>query len=190
MDEQNLPVEWLTHRVSRPVLSDPGPSDEQLEVIFQAALRAPDHGRLRPWRFLTIAGDARVMLGELFAHSALQEQPDLAPEAVERFKGLPLRAPVLVAVICKLAEHPKVPELEQYLSAGAAAQNILHATHMQGIGAMWRTGAVNYYAATAKGLGLSENEKLLGFIYLGTPSGPKKKVEVLNPQDFVSSWQG
>ncbi|KEQ17405.1 nitroreductase family protein [Endozoicomonas numazuensis] len=190
MDNQSMIMESLTQRVSRPVLTDPGPDAEQLRMIFKAALRAPDHGRLRPWRFLTITGGARLKLGELFARSAVAEQPDLSPDAVERLKGLPLRAPVLIALICNLQEHPKVPELEQYLSAGAAAQNILHAAFAQGVGAMWRTGAVSYYSGTAKGLGLSDNERLLGFIYLGTPTGPTKKVDELNPADFVAPWKG
>lgn len=183
-------LELLCQRISNPVLTEPGPNKEQLDWIFQAALRAPDHARLRPWRFLTIAGESRNALGELYAQAALEDQPDLAPEAIERFKGLPLRAPVLVALICKTQEHPKVPLIEQQLSLGAAAQNILNAAYAQGLGAIWRTGAVSFHPSVAKGLGLAENEQLLGFIYLGTPSGPKKKIEVLALEDFVSEWYG
>ena len=86
---------------------------------------------------------------------------------------------MLVALICKTKSHPKVPEIEQQLSMGAAAQNILHAAYALGLGAMWRTGAVNYHPATARGLGLAENEQLLGFIYLGTPNGSRKRLEPL-----------
>lgn len=183
-------LEGLHQRVSSSQLTEPAPDADQLEQIFQAALRAPDHARLRPWRFLTITGEARHALGEVFASAALADQPDLSPEAIERFKGLPLRAPMLVALVCKTRTHPKVPEIEQQLSMGAAAQNILHAAYALGLGAMWRTGAVSYHPVTARGLGLEDNEQLLGFIYLGTPSASRKKLEPLLTDDFVSEWQG
>ena len=183
-------LQGLHDRVSMPQLVEPGPDDKQLELIFQAALRAPDHARLRPWRFLTIAGDARNALGEVFAQAALSDQPDLSPEAVERFKGLPLRAPLLVALVCKVKKHPKVPEIEQQLSVAAAAQNILHAAYALKLGAMWRTGAVSYHPETAKGLGLDDDEQLLGFIYMGTPNGSRKKLEPLETKSFVKAWQG
>ena len=146
-------LQGLQQRVSTPRLIEPAPDARQLEQIFQAALRAPDHARLRPWRFLTISGEARHALGEAFARAALEDQPDLAPEAIARFKGLPLRAPLLVALVCKVKEHPKVPDIEQQMSVAAAAQNILNAAYALGLGAMWRTGAVNYHPATARGFG-------------------------------------
>ena len=183
-------LEGLAGRTSCPILSEPAPTTEQLNAMFQAALRAPDHARLRPWRFLTISGDARKTLGEVFADAALRDQPDLAPEAIDRFRGLPLRAPMLVGLVCKVTEHPKVPELEQQLSVAAAAQNILNCAYALGVGAMWRTGAVSYHPATARGLGLNDDEQLLGFIYLGTPGGPQKKVEALRSEDFVTEWLG
>ena len=183
-------LEGLISRISSPVLTEPAPSKEQLDKLFQAALRAPDHARLRPWRFLVISGEARNALGEVFASASLQAQPDLSPEAVARCKGLPLRAPVLVGLICRVQEHPKVPEIEQQLSVAAAAQNILNSAYAQGIGAIWRTGAVTYHPATAKGLGLDDNECLLGFIYLGTPGGPKKKLETLDVESYVTEWVG
>ena len=183
-------LQGLQDRASTPLLVEPGPDKEQLQAMFRAALRAPDHARLRPWRFLTIAGEARHALGEVFIKAALANQPDLSEDAVKRFKNLPMRAPVLVALICKISAHPKVPEIEQQLSVAAAAQNILNAAHAMGIGAMWRTGAINYHPATAKGLGLKPDEQLLGFIYLGTPGGSKKKRDSLEVKDFVQEWQG
>ncbi|MCW7551267.1 nitroreductase [Endozoicomonas gorgoniicola] len=183
-------LQGLQQRVSTPRLIEPAPDARQLEQIFQAALRAPDHARLRPWRFLTISGEARHALGEVFARAALEDQPDLAPEAIARFKGLPLRAPLLVALVCKVKEHPKVPDIEQQMSVATAAQNILNAAYALGLGAMWRTGAVNYHPATARGLGLAENEQLLGFIYMGTPGGSAKKLEPLEVKDYVMAWEG
>ena len=183
-------LQALKERVSSPRLTEPGPDQGQLHQIFQAAFRAPDHARLRPWRFLTIAGEARHALGQLFAQVALEDQPDLAPEAIDRFKGLPLRAPLLIALVCKVQPHPKVPMIEQQLSVAAAAQNILNAAYALGIGAIWRTGDITYHPSTAKGLGLADDEQLLGFIYMGTPSHPNKKIEALDVNNFVSEWRG
>ena len=182
--------ETLLNRVSSSILSEPGPSIEQMNFIFQAALRAPDHARLTPWRFMTITGDARQRLGDLLAQIALSDQPNLSEHACRRFANLPLRAPCLIALICKKIQHAKVPEIEQRLSLGAAAQNILHAAYSQGLGAIWRTGAISYHPLLAKGLGLKSNEELLGFIYLGTAVGEKKERPELNLKDFVQAWLG
>lgn len=181
-------IELLLERVSRPVLAEPGPTQEQLDIMFSAALRAPDHARLRPWRFLTVTGDARYKLGELLAEVAREDQPDLSEDAINRCKGLPLRAPTLVLAICVTQQHPKVPVLEQQMSLAAGVQNILLAAHAQDVGAMWRTGAICYHPLLARGLGLKDNEKLLGFIYMGTPAGSRKRIDRLNVADFVTEW--
>ena len=181
-------IELLLRRMSRPVLAPPGPDDEQLDIMFRAALRAPDHARLRPWRFLVVRGEGREKLGELMAKVALIDKPDLAPEAIARTKGLPLRAPVLILCICHIQEHAKVPPIEQKMSLAAATQNMLLAAHAQKLGAIWRTGALCYHPAMAKGLGLSENEELLGFVYVGTPAGSLKNIQPVDVEDFVSHW--
>ena len=183
-------IELLLERVSRPVLEDPPPTNEQLDIMFRAALRAPDHAHLRPWRFLTVSGDGRYALGELLAQVARIDKPDLAPDAVERCQGLPLRAPMVILAICKTRGHAKVPRIEQQMSLAAAVENLLLATHAQGLGAIWRTGTLCYHPELAKGLRLADNEQLLGFIYVGTPAGPVKKLQPLAPEDFVSSWPG
>ena len=180
----------LLHRMSCPALTEPGPDDEQLKFIFQAALRAPDHARLRPWRFLTISGESRRALGEHLVAVTLADQPELSADVCERLRGLPLRAPCLIALICKKQAHDKVPEIEQQLSLGAAAQNILHAAHALNLGAIWRTGAVTYHPLLAEKMGLAENEVLLGFIYLGTPVKTRKKLPELALDDFVTPWHG
>ncbi|WP_163834618.1 nitroreductase family protein [Spartinivicinus ruber] len=178
----------LHNRVSMPRLVEPGPSDEQLTAIFQAALRAPDHAMLKPWRFLTIQEEGLNKLGQLFADAARQDQPDLSEEALQKYLGMPLRAPMVIVVICSPKEHPKVPEVEQLLSAGAATQNILLACHGMGVGAMWRTGAMAYHPHVKAGLGLAESEILTGFIYLGTPQGTAKRLPLLTQSDFVREW--
>lgn len=182
----------LTGRVSSPLLTEPGPTDEQLQLMFRAALRAPDHGRLRPWRFIVIKEPAREHLGQLFAEAARASQPQLFEDALERYRLMPLRAPVLIALVCKIQPHGRIPEIEQQLSLGAAAQNILHAAYAQGVGAIWRTGAISYHSRVAAGLGLADREQLLGFIYLGHPGRDldKQTPPPLDPADFVSHWDG
>jgi nitroreductase len=182
-------IELLHNRVSCPVLVEPGPTDTQLDSIFQAAMRAPDHGAIRPWRFLTVSGEARNNLGELFLKASLQDNPDLPEDRQDKVRNMPMRSPTLIVVIASTQEHPKVPVLEQEVAAGCAAQNILHAAHAMGLGAMWRTGDMAYHSVVRQGLGLAANETLIGYIYLGTPK-KLKKVPQHNMEDYVQTWTG
>ena len=183
-------LDALLNRVSVPRLVEPAPNAAQRELLFRAALRAPDHGQLRPWRFLTIEGAARERMGELFAE-ALQVADAQAPaEALSKARGMPLRAPLLLVVIASPKDHPKVPTSEQVLSAGCAAHALLQAAHAQGLGAIWRTGELAYHPTVAKGLGLAEGEQVIAFIYLGTPEGALRQPALLAPADFVQPWQG
>jgi len=179
----------LHGRVSENRLTEPAPTQAQREALFQAALRAPDHGWLRPWRFLCIEGQARERLGDLFAKTLSQKAPSASPQALERARSLPLRAPLLVVVIARL-HSPRMPEIEQLLSAGCAAHAIVLVAHAQGIGAIWRTGEMAYEHSVMQGLGLDEQEKIVGFIYLGTVNGERRSPPVLNTADFVDDWQG
>lgn len=183
-------LDALHNRVSHARLGEPAPSAEQLDGLFRAALRAPDHGQLRPWRFLTVKGDARARLGDLFARALQAQQPDAAPEALDKARAMPLRAPTLVVAVARLQEHPKVPEIEQWLAAGCAAYGIIEAAYAQGLGAMWRTGAMAFDPFVREGLGLAANERIVGFIYLGTPIGELRRPTPLDPAAFVSAWQG
>jgi len=178
-------LDALLNRVSAPRLIEPAPTEEQRQVLFRAALRAPDHAQLRPWRFLTVEGRARNELGELFA-SALGA--DTAPETIAKTLAMPLRAPLLVVVIARVQEHPKVPAQEQVLAAGCAAHGILLAAHAQGIGAVWRTGELAYNARVAKGLGLADNEQIIAYLYLGTPERELRTPHDLPVEEFVTAW--
>ncbi|WP_027857546.1 nitroreductase family protein [Marinobacterium jannaschii] len=181
-------IEALHNRVSCPLLEEPGPTQQQLDNMFQAALRSPDHAGLHPWRFLLVSGEQREQLGELYLEAALRGNPELSVERQEKTRRMPLRAPTMVVVIARLCEHPKVPQSEMLISAGCAAQNILHAAHAQGIGAMWRTGELAYDAHVKSGLGLTDSEEIVGYIYLGTPARIRK-VPQLEQDDYVQTWQ-
>ncbi len=181
-------VELLLNRVSTPVLSEPGPGEEQLDIIYRAALRAPDHGAIRPWRFLTVKDEARDQLGRVFQQAAQQDNPELEPAKFEKLGRMALRAPLVVVVIARIQEHQKVPAVEQRVSAGAAAQNMILAAFAQGVGAMWRTGDMAYHPHVCSALGLARNEEIIGYLYLGTMPERLKKVPVLEPEDYVSNW--
>ncbi|MFK8331355.1 nitroreductase family protein [Pseudomonas sp. BJa5] len=180
-------LDALLNRVSVPRLVEPAPNAAQREALFQAALRAPDHGQLRPWRFLTIEGAAREKLGELFAE-AVQAKGDANQAALDKARAMPLRAPLLVVAIARLQNHFKIPQSEQRLSAACAAHGILLAAHAQGVGAMWRTGDLAYDNHVAKGLELAEGEEIIGFLYLGTPLSEPRTAPVLATADFVRAW--
>jgi len=181
-------LDALLNRVSVPRLVEPAPNAAQREGLFQAALRAPDHGQLRPWRFLTIEGPAREKLGEILAQAA-QAGGDSTQAALDKARAMPMRAPLLVVVVARLQDHFKVPKSEQSLAAGCAAHAILLAAYAQGIGAVWRTGELSYSKHVAKGLGLGDNEEIIAFLYLGTPLNEPRTAPVLPTADFVSAWE-
>ncbi len=179
----------LNHRNSEPKLSKPGPDREALLQILGAAARAPDHGRLRPWRFLLIEGKARYRLGELFVSALRARKPDATPEEIKKNEEAPQRAPIVITVIARLDHNPKVPQIEQMLSAGCAAHGILLAAQALGFGAIWRTGDNCYDPHVKAGLGLSENEEIIGYIYVGSPLGAPKPLPDIRVEDLLQTWE-
>lgn len=183
------PLESLQRRVSIGKLQAPAPDEEQLEDLILAAVRAADHGNLTPWRFIAIRDQGLVKLGELFSEVAAVRKPAISPEEMQRFRSLPLRAPMIITVVAKVQSHPKVPDQEQLLSAGAAAQNLINAAFMMGLGAVWKTGDMAYDPLVEQALGLTSGEKIIGFLYIGTPAQAVGQPPVRNPEDFLSYWQ-
>lgn len=182
-------LEALHSRISSPRLKgDIG--SRALNNIFKAALRAPDHGLLKPWRFLVIQGEGRIHLGELFARAELSENPSITPQALKKTKAKPLRAPMIIVGIAHTIEHKSVPEIEQLLSCGAAIQNMMLAAHAQNVGAMWRTGAMAYNDIVNAGLGLKDNERILGYLYLGQVDGKSRTLKPLDTEEYFTEWHG
>lgn len=178
----------LHTRNSAPSLIAPGPDAAARETIFTAALRAPDHARLRPWRFLVVEDKARLQLGERLVEVARGANPELTEQEEIKLRNAPMRAPLLVVVTARLQESPKVPEIEQLLSAGCAAHAILLASHALGFGAIWRTGPVTYLPGLSAALGLSPQERVVAFLYLGTVAGEPKPLPQHDLDDFVVNW--
>lgn len=182
-------LEALHTRSSNPKLSDPMPDPQTLENIYKAAFRAADHAVLRPWRFLLISGEARERLGDLFAETALMADPAVSEEKLQSVRLKPLRAPLIIVTICSPQPHPKVPEIEQELSAAAATQNMLLAAYAQNVGAIWRTGSMAYAKHVRQGLGLATHEKITAFLYLGTVTGAVKHLNDPPVDDYFRTWQ-
>lgn len=178
----------LHNRVSMPRLAGPAPTTEQQEALFQAALRAPDHARLRPWRFLVVEGQGLERLGELFATAALARTGD--PNAVDvlRAPSLPQRAPMIIIAISSPVAHPKVPEIEQDMSCAVAVGNMLVAAHALGLGAVWRTGEPAYDPLIREGLGLQAHEKIVAYLYVGQSMTPDRVAPELVSRDFFRRW--
>jgi nitroreductase len=180
--------EALTTRATPLELGDPAPTHAELSGVLAAALRAPDHGRLRPWRFLSISGESRLRLGELFASSLQHRDPRASAENLERERQKALRAPLIIVAIAAIKANPKIPAVEQLLSAGAAVQNILVACHARGFGASWKTGDAAYDPKVKEALGLRGTEEIVGFLYIGTPKAMPRPTAPLDPAGFLEAW--
>lgn len=161
-------IDLLLGRVSPAQLAEPGPSAGQIEKILAAAARAPDHGRMQPWRFLLIEGAARERFGEVMAQSLKRREPEAPAGKLDAERKKALRAPLVVVVAAAVKENPKVPEVEQIVAAGAACENMLLAAHALGFGGFWRTGPVAYDGEVKRALGFSEADTIVGIIYLGS----------------------
>lgn len=178
----------LQGRQSMAKLSEPAPDEVVLAELFAAALRAPDHAGLRPWRFLLVRGAARQQLGELFVRAGQLRDPALSAAQIEKLRQAPLRAPLVLVAYSHLQPHPKVPEIEQLLSTAAAVQNLLLAAHALGFAAIWRTGEMAYDPEVHAGLGLQQNDRIVGFIYLGTASTPPRALQPVDHALHFAEW--
>jgi nitroreductase len=164
-------IEALNTRATAKTYGETAPTREQLAIVLQAAVHAPDHGRLRPWRFMTIEGDQRRKLGEILAASALRRVPGLSAGDLQRERDKAMRAPLIIVVACRIVPGTKIPVIEQILAAGAAAQNILLALHAMGFAAAWKTGEGAYDPEVKRALGFAPDDHLVGFIYTGGGAG-------------------
>ncbi len=144
-------------------------SPELIKKLLEAGNAAPNHYKVRPWRFVVLAGDALKKLGDVMADSQHERQPEIPPEGLEKTRALPLRAPVVIAVGVDKPSEPKVLELENYAAASAACQNILLAAHASGLGAIWRTGEWTRDNKVKQFLGFEPDQHIVGFIYVGHP---------------------
>ena len=177
--------DFILARSSEPRLQAPAPGPDILERAFACAARAPDHGLLRPWRYLVVEGDGLERLGDLFADTYSKDADE---KILAKLRKAPLRAPMVIIAIASPVEHPKIPASEQVLSAAASTTLLELALQDAGFGAMWRTGSPGYNPQVAEALGLEERESVIGFIYTGTVASPKKQVQRPQTSTFVGRW--
>ena len=148
-------------------LTGPAPDRETLDTLLRLASRVPDHGKLAPWRFIVIEGDARERAGRIALDLRLTDKPDLDEAArvgeLTRFS----RSPLVIAVVSRAAPHAKIPEWEQVLSAGASAMALEFAAAALGLVSTWLTEWCAYDARFCAALGLQPHERIAGFVHIG-----------------------
>ena len=190
MRRQFLELILSRQSVSPKRLGPPGPTYDEVAMMVSAAVTAPDHGALRPWRFILIELDSRSALADLFQQAKARLSPGATPEELERERQRALRAPTLLAVVARLQRHePRVEERDQYASIGAAIQNILLVAHALGYGAIMLSGRKTRDPQLVSALGLSGQEELMGFICIGTPTTSISRKCRPNVSDHLTVWR-
>jgi nitroreductase len=167
-------IELLKSRRSvKPMeLRAPGPDADELKTLLTIASRVPDHGKLTPWRFLVFEGAARQAAGEKIAAVFKANNPQATDDQIAFERARLARAPLVIAVISRAGPHVKIPQWEQQLSSGAAAMNLVIAAHALGYAASWLTEWYAYDRAVLDALGLAPDEKVAGFVHIGTAAKP------------------
>ena len=179
----------LTRRsVGIAFLGEPGPTPDELEQILRIGTRVPDHGKITPWRLVIIEGEDRAKAGEKLARIMEQANPKLDASSLEAERKRFLPAPLTIGVISSPQPHPKVPQLEQLLSAGNVAFNLLHAAHALGFAASWVTRWYAFDADAAAMLGARKDEQFVGFIHIGAPTATIEDRPRPELQSIVTRW--
>lgn len=150
------------------LLGDPGPTPAQLDSLLTIAARVPDHGRLEPWRFIVLEGDARHRIGAAIASAFQADNPGCAEDRIAVERSRLAHAPVVVAVVSRATPHVKIPEWEQLLSTGAVAMSLVIAANAMGFATSWLTEWFSFDRRVLDALGLSAHERLAGFVHIGT----------------------
>jgi nitroreductase len=185
------PLDILMHRHSVPArqLGAPAPDEATLRSMLEAAIRVPDHGKLVPFRLALLRGEAKRVFGQRLAELAIGKNPDMPASKQDKERLRYTFAPLVVVVIARIDTESSVPDIEQRLSAGCVAYNLLLAAGAHGFGAQWLTGWAAYDTAAAKLIGLETHEHVIGFVHIGTPAidTPDRERPVLD--DLVSEWK-
>ncbi|MDP3175139.1 MAG: nitroreductase [Phenylobacterium sp.] len=166
-------------------LAAPGPSDAELDQLLHLAARVPDHGKLAPWRFIVLDAEGKAAFAaklEALAHG----RGDTRAAA----KLVKLKTPPMGVAVISRETRGDIPAWEQQLSAGAACTNLLYAAIAMGYGANWITDWYAYDRDAATILGLADNERVAGYVFIGTPNEPPLERERPNVESLISRWRG
>lgn len=177
-------LQLLTQRRSIPKLLAPAPQGDALENMIAAGLRAPDHGALTPWEFVVATGEGLDKLSAILKRAA--EADDEEAAVIEKAANAPYRAPMVITVIARTKQHDKVPVIEQHISAGCAAQAMQMAAVAQGFQGFWRTGKWAYHPVVRESFGVTGDDEIVGFLYVGTPDCTAAGVPKRDTAKYVS----
>lgn len=168
----NATIELLSARRSVPArqIQGPAPSEEQLRTLLTIAARVPDHGKLAPWRFIVFSGEAREKAAQIIVAAFAADNPEADEKRLAAERERMTAAPLVVAVVSRAAPHPKIPEWEQVLSAGAVCMNLIVAANAMGFATSWVTGWCAYDRRVLDAFGLAPDERIAGFVHIGTAS--------------------
>lgn len=185
------PLDFLAQRLSVPArqLEAPGPDADTLHRLLEVAVRVPDHGTLTPWRLITLAGDAKMALSEDLADLFARKHPDKPEAKKEKERKRYTWAPLVIVAVARIDPESRIPEQEQWLSAGCVAYNLLLGAQALGFGAQWLTGWAAHDREAATLLGLDENEHVTGFIHVGTPRREISERQRPSLDTVVSAWK-
>ncbi len=190
----NIPMaaNFILQRQSTPAKyhAEPAPEGEHLDLILRAAMSAPDHGNMRPWRFLLVRGAALARLGDLFAEGFTRRNPSASAELIERERSKPTRSPLLILLIASPQPNPKVPEWEQMMSLGAAAEHMQLMAQALGYGSIWLSGERCQDRWLLEQLGLQASEKLYGYLAMGTPTEDCTAKRRADAWSVTQDWPG
>jgi nitroreductase len=177
-----------TRRSGKPRdLGAPGPGDAQLRAMLEVAIRTPDHGKLAPWRFVIVGDDQRDALATLLERAYRTENPLAGRLEIEAMHQFARQAPALVVLLSSPRQGSKIPLWEQELSVGAAAMNLLHAIHAHGFAGGWLTGWPSYSDTVRDAFG-GPDERIAGFIFIGTPQKPLEERPRPEYDTVVTRW--
>lgn len=191
MDNTMLQLLRKRRSVKPDLLREPGPTPVELDDLLTIAARVPDHKKLTPWRFVVFEGEARRAFGEhIAAACAAEDTMPPSPVRLDMERKRLMRAPVVVAVVSRVVPTPGAPEWEQILSAGASAMNLCIAANAMGYKTCWLTEWIAYSPRVGAALGLAENERVVGFVYIGSSSQAPEERPRPALGDVVSRWHG
>ena len=171
-------------------LGEPGPDPQTLARMLASAVRVPDHGKLVPFRFLRVAGDARHTLGTFLAERSRERDPNVAQAQLEKDRQRFSHAPLVIVVVTCHTPSPKVPAQEQLMTAGCVCFALLQAAQAFGFGAQWLTAWMAFDPAVHAHLGLADNEGIAGFIHIGTPKTEVPERDRPDPAALLQDWNG
>jgi nitroreductase len=182
-------IEGILSRQSIGRVVEPGPGPDSVQRALKCAMAAPDHGRLRPWRFILCAGDDRHRLGRIFGRMTVRQQPAASPALIAQEEARAMRAPLVIIAALIPVANTKIPEIERILAVGSAVQNLCLSLHADGFGTIWRTGPAAYDPEVTAALGLPAGSRIIGFVYVGTPDQSVKDPVRPDPRSYLLDFK-